>query len=60
MNKKIILKFIPVVIGALIGYGYYYFIGCNNGCPIQSNPYTSTIYGALIGAAWLIPSKKKS
>jgi hypothetical protein len=39
-----------VVLGALGGFAYYAFIGCTNGtCPITSNPYISTGYGALIG-----------
>ncbi|RMF58411.1 MAG: hypothetical protein D6748_08765 [Calditrichaeota bacterium] len=38
-------------IGGLLGFGYYYFIGCNSGtCPITSNPYISTIYGFVMGA----------
>jgi len=38
------------VLGALGGFAYYAFIGCANGtCPITSNPYISTGYGALIG-----------
>ena len=41
-----------VVLGALGGFAYYTFIGCTSGtCPITSNPYISTGYGALIGAA---------
>ena len=53
-------KSLPVLAGAAIGYAYYYFIGCRTGaCPIQSNPWISTMYGAMIGASFLIPSKKK-
>ena len=56
----IIKKVLPVVGGAVVGFLYYYFIGCRTGtCPISGNPYISTVYGALIGAIWLIPSKKK-
>lgn len=41
-------------IGALAGFAYWYYVGCNSGtCIIQSHWYTSTLYGALIG--YLIP-----
>jgi hypothetical protein len=39
-----------IVIGAVLGYAYYRFIGCSSGtCPITGNPVISTIYGALMG-----------
>lgn len=39
-----------VIGGGLLGFGYYRFIGCKSGsCPITSNPYISTIYGAVLG-----------
>lgn len=41
--------------GGVAGYAWYYFVGCATGtCPISSNPYVSTAYGALIGglASW--------
>ncbi len=51
----------PVLIGAALGYAYYYFIGCRTGsCPISSNPYISTIYGAVAGLILALPSKKKN
>ena len=53
-------KFLPVIIGGVLGYSYYYFIGCTTGrCPIQSNPYFSTLYGAAAGLIFALPSKKK-
>ncbi|MFM8241536.1 MAG: hypothetical protein ACKN86_01925 [Crocinitomicaceae bacterium] len=35
--------------GILLGFLYYYFIGCENGCPIKSNPYLMSIYGGIMG-----------
>jgi len=51
MNKEFLVKrVVPVIGGAVLGYAYYYFIGCNSGsCPITSNPYISTFYGGLMG-----------
>lgn len=50
-KKKMSLKLVGfVVLGALGGLAYYKFIGCRSGvCPITSNPYISTAYGAVIG-----------
>ncbi len=40
-----------IVLGAIGGYAYYYYIGCTAGtCPITSKPLNSTLYGALMGA----------
>lgn len=44
---KIILG---IGIGAILGYAYYYFIGCSSGtCPITSNPLSSILYGSVFG-----------
>lgn len=44
----------PVAIGAAGGYLWYRFVGCRTGsCPITSNPWASTIYGAVIGAMFI-------
>lgn len=41
---------IGVALGGVGGLLYYKFVGCSTGtCPITSNPYSSVIYGALIG-----------
>lgn len=41
---------IGIVAGAAVGFGYWYFIGCNTGtCSITSSPINSSIYGGLIG-----------
>jgi hypothetical protein len=48
--KKYRLTFLGVLIGAIAGYAYYYFVGCNSGtCAITSSPINSTIYGVLMG-----------
>lgn len=49
-----------VVVGAVGGYAYYYWIGCNSGsCPITSQPVNSTIYGAIMGGLFLNMFQKK-
>lgn len=36
--------------GAVLGFGYQRLIGCQSGtCPITSNPYVATLYGAVLG-----------
>ncbi|MEJ5265802.1 MAG: DUF6132 family protein [Bacteroidales bacterium] len=39
--------------GILLGYLYYFYIGCQSGtCPITSNPYGSMLVGGVVG--WLL------
>ena len=58
--KKHILKITGILVGAIGGYLYYYFIGCNSGtCPITSNQLVSVLYGALIGYLLFDMFKKK-
>lgn len=50
-----------VVIGAGLGFAYYYYVGCAKGtCAITSNPYISTAYGAVVGMLFVWPSRKDS
>ncbi len=38
------------VVGGLLGFALYRFVGCSSGtCPITSNPWISTMAGAVIG-----------
>ena len=50
-DKMNIFKIIiGITVGGLIGFGIYKIIGCSTGaCPITSNPWISTIYGAILG-----------
>gem|GEM_PF-412047 len=49
-GKKVLRIAIFSVGGAIAGFLYYKFVGCRSGtCPITSNPYISTFWGALIG-----------
>jgi hypothetical protein len=42
--------FLGVTIGGLVGFLYYYFVGCTSGhCAITSSPYMSIIWGGLLG-----------
>jgi len=53
-------KLAVVASGAILGYAYYYFIGCRSGvCPITSNPWISSAYGALIGFLLTFGSRRK-
>lgn len=55
INKKIfklltVLQAIGIVAGGLLGFAYYYFIGCVNGtCAITSNPWLSILWGMALG-----------
>ena len=49
------------LLGVLGGYAYYYFVGCSSGtCPITSNPWISTAYGAGMGLILTIGERKKA
>ena len=49
-KKAILINVIGVVIGAIAGYLYYFYVGCASGtCAITSKPLNSTLYGAVMG-----------
>jgi hypothetical protein len=50
MKHPLVKKALWILGGAVAGFAWYYYVGCATGtCPISSNPYISTAYGALIG-----------
>ncbi|MGE0772682.1 MAG: DUF6132 family protein [Cyclobacteriaceae bacterium] len=59
--KFIILKYaLGVALGAVAGFTYWYFVGCNSGsCAITSSPVNSSIYGGLMGVLTLNLFNKK-
>ena len=63
-KKAIIITGIGIVVGAIAGYLYYYYIGCASGtCSITSKPLNSSLYGAVIGGLlfnMFVKSPKKS
>ena len=60
LSNKWIKTSLFVVLGAIGGYSYYYFIGCSSGgCAITSNPYISSGYGMAVGLLLSFDSKKK-
>lgn len=47
------IAILTTIIGAIAGYFYWSFIGCDSGtCAITSVWYRTTIYGAIMG--WLV------
>jgi phage shock protein E len=60
---KLIIKYkltiVGMFLGAILGFAYYYFVGCANGtCAITSSPINSTLYGSFVGGL-LFHSQKK-
>jgi len=57
-----VYEIIGIGIGAIGGFLYYQFYGCTSGsCPLNSNPWITTIWGALMGYLFVgifKPSKK--
>jgi len=54
---------LSILIGAGLGFLYWYKIGCaTGGCPITSDPWLTTVFGALMGASigWPSPDQNKS
>ena len=48
------LYVIGAILGALVGYLYWQYVGCEGGtCAITSKPFNSTLYGSLIGTLFL-------
>lgn len=52
---------VGAVAGAITGYLYWYFVGCESGtCPITASPVNSMIWGAVIGGLLFSLLKKET
>lgn len=60
LTKKHWKALIGLALGALGGYLYWYFVGCNSGsCPITSSPLKSSLWGAAVGVLVCYTFKKE-
>lgn len=49
-RKRFVKPALGVLAGGALGFAYYALVGCSGGqCPITSNPWISTFWGAMIG-----------
>ncbi|MFA7325380.1 MAG: DUF6132 family protein [Candidatus Kapaibacterium sp.] len=59
MNTKIkILLFMAA--GAVLGYAYFHFFGCETNCTLKSDWRITSLYGSVIGLILAFPTKRKS
>ena len=58
--SKYKLEIAGLVIGAIAGWCYWYFVGCASGnCTITSSPLNSSIYGSIMGVLIFSTFKKE-
>lgn len=49
--KRNWIYLVGALVGAVGGYLYWYYVGCESGtCPITASPTNTMIYGALVGS----------
>jgi len=49
-SSAFLKPFLTTLVGAILGFAYYYFVGCASGsCGITSSPYMSTLFGGFLG-----------
>jgi hypothetical protein len=61
LNRIVMMTSLGIILGAVAGYLYYLFYGCEGSCAITSSPFNSSLYGSMMGALLLNSfSKEKS
>ena len=51
LDNKIYRTSIGAIVGGILGFLYWKFIGCTSGgCPLTSNPYQSVLLFGVLGA----------
>ena len=48
--SKYWIYIIGAIVGGILGWTYWSFIGCDENCTIWSSPRNSTMYGVVLGA----------
>lgn len=52
---------IGLLVGGILGYAYYHFIGCRGGsCPMWADPVRSTLIGIAFGGILFFDTSSKS
>ena len=57
--KKFVRLGLFVLMGALVGLGYYYLFGCSGSCTVAASPWMTMTYVGIIGALLGEVTKKK-
>ncbi|MBL4754122.1 MAG: hypothetical protein JKY52_11090 [Flavobacteriales bacterium] len=48
--SKIWIYIVGALVGGILGWTYWNFVGCDENCAIWSSPTNSTAYGVFLGA----------
>lgn len=55
MKATAIRLALGLVVGGLLGYGWYRLVGCSTGaCPLTATPLRGISYGAFMGLIWAL------
>lgn len=49
LNKTNLIKLLGTLLGFALGYAYWYFIGCEDGCSIRSVWWRMSLWGTVMG-----------